>query len=698
MKTIIKKIIAGSAYYSRLITIIRKLFPNKELSVLMFHKVKKKNFESQIKYLKKHYNVINEEEAINYFYNKKKIPKNSVLITFDDGYLNNYENAYPALKKQGLKAIIFIATKFIGTKKMPWYDQVTYLINNTQKKEITFQGKKYSLTAENKKKLIKKYYYYIINNDEKKAKETIKELERQCQITKTKIDFIRKTSQPTLISIDSFMNWQQVNEIKNVFSIGCHTHSHPILPNISLKRKQEEIKKSKELIKKKTGTTPKSFCYPNGDFDEETINVIKNNGFKLAFTTIFGKNNQEINPYKIRRIPININDDKNVLAAKLISGTTKIFKNKKKKFKVIMLTNYYYPQLGGLTTSIDKLSRGLRENNILVKIFPFPNKFRKIEKIFKNKKIIHRLLVGVYILMVITLYIITRIRYRKVIIHSHSSNFCAYAAYLGKYFGFKTIHNFRTDFTPEEMKQTKAIPFLNEMDSLIACSKKLAENSKKKFDLKKEIKVIHESIIINDNKALNKQEKRKQNNTIKILFVGNLLKIKDPLLFVKGIEELNKIKNKTPILKNKKIIANIIGDGPLREEIKKYITKNKLEFIKLRGYIAKEKMDEIYQEHDVLVLTSKGEGFGNVLLEAMNNNTPVVATPVGGVKELIKNNFNGIIIKKRTGTEVAKAIIKALNNKKKLVVNARKTMEKNFSHEKIIKKYIRIYQDLLFNK
>ncbi len=91
-----------------------------------------KNFLKQMKFLIKYYNVISLEYFVE---NHKKLTQNrNVVITFDDGYKDNYTIAYPFLKKYNLPATIFLATDFINTGKAKFEDIITYLfsVNNVQ--------------------------------------------------------------------------------------------------------------------------------------------------------------------------------------------------------------------------------------------------------------------------------------------------------------------------------------------------------------------------------------------------------------------------------------------------------------------------------------------------------------------------------------------------------------------------------------
>ena len=676
MRYFLKKILASGLYYTGIISLTRKLFPIKEITVLMYHKVDPKNFEKQVAYIKKYYNPISEQDLHDYYYKNKELPENSVLLTFDDGYLNNYLYAWPVLKKYEVPALIFLTTGLIGKNKMAWFDEIDYVLEKTTKKEIVFDGKKYKLNKKGKTNLIKKYYYYAITLPEEEKNKIIQNLVKQTNVKLPK----------NLDKDNAFMNWNQIKEMLPLVSFSSHTVNHPILPNLYLERKKEELKASKIEIQKKSGKAPLSICYPNGDYDEETIKTSKELEYKLGFSSNFGRNNRKINPFTIQRIGANIQDTPKIIFAKLTKLSTAFQKTKTKPhFKVIMVTNYYYPQAGGITTVVEKLSENLKKNNIKNIILSYPQIFRKIENLFKNPKNIHKLLVGIFLAYSTIIVIFNRIFNKKLVLHSHSANFCALVSLVGKKLGCKTVHTFHThlDMSPS-IGETSPKSYLDNIDQLTAVSNFLGDSYKNKYHLKSNIRTIYNGApeIINT-------KNKKIGNKIKVLFVGNLLEIKDPFLFIKSVEILSKSKNVESI---------IIGDGPLRNKIENYIKENNIKNIKLLGSLEKEKMIEQYKNSDVTVLTSKGEGLAVVLLESMSAGVPVVSTIAGGSVEVIENMKNGILVKERTPEAISKGILLALKNKDYLTKNAFETIQEKFNWKKIIHQYINIYSQLTYEK
>ncbi len=84
------------------------------------------DFEKQMQYLSKAYNPISLERMAQHIQNGTSLPSKAIAVTFDDGYQDNYENAYPILKKYNIPATFFLTTGFIGTGEIPVWDKEYY--------------------------------------------------------------------------------------------------------------------------------------------------------------------------------------------------------------------------------------------------------------------------------------------------------------------------------------------------------------------------------------------------------------------------------------------------------------------------------------------------------------------------------------------------------------------------------------------
>ncbi len=181
-----------------------------------------------------------------------------------------------------------------------------------------------------------------------------------------------------------------------------------------------------------------------------------------------------------------------------------------------------------------------------------------------------------------------------------------------------------------------------------------------------------------------------------ILFVGRLVERK-------GLEYLIK---SLPEIKNTSIYLVIAGAGILLDELKKITSSLGLDDrITFYGSPTDEELGQLYDVSDVFVLPSiidsrgETEGLGLVIPEAMESGLPVIATSVGGIPNILKNEHNGLLVKPNDSKTIAVAIDRILSDKllrEKIILNSKKTVTE-FHPETIAKLHLNYYKNVLKN-
>jgi glycosyltransferase involved in cell wall biosynthesis len=139
-------------------------------------------------------------------------------------------------------------------------------------------------------------------------------------------------------------------------------------------------------------------------------------------------------------------------------------------------------------------------------------------------------------------------------------------------------------------------------------------------------------------------------------------------------------------------ICHIYGDGPLKDEINEYLKFNKIHNVLLKGSVLNG--SQIIETFDVLCLPSKWEGLGLVLLEAMSNKVPIIASTAGAIPEILDNGKYGVIIEP-TPINLATAISEMKNNSQKIgvvVENAYQYVKMTFSIPKMAESTLSVYK------
>jgi peptidoglycan/xylan/chitin deacetylase (PgdA/CDA1 family) len=287
---------------------LRRKLTESQVGILLYHRVCPRNdnwslkpfnpesFERQMEYFYQNYEILPLNRLVQYIHQGKSFPDKSVVITFDDGYKDNYLYAYPILKKYHIPATIFLTTGHIGSSKLFWFDEVSYVIQLTTFNQLEFEELgSYPLRTE----IDKFRASHIIINKLKKLPEERKRRLIEKLINTCQVDI------PANLGKELLLSWDEIEEMHgDGVAFGAHSVNHPILTNLPLEEAQREILRSKKDIEEKLGQTVTAFSYPNGDFNPEIIKFIKDN-FICAVTAgipklITSKNN----PYELNRIQV----------------------------------------------------------------------------------------------------------------------------------------------------------------------------------------------------------------------------------------------------------------------------------------------------------------------------------------------------------------------------------------------------------
>lgn len=183
--------------------------------------------------------------------------------------------------------------------------------------------------------------------------------------------------------------------------------------------------------------------------------------------------------------------------------------------------------------------------------------------------------------------------------------------------------------------------------------------------------------------------KRERGKRKLVGYIGRLSPVKGISNFTKAIPL---------ILKEKDDLEFFIGgDGPLFDEIKNELETNGVyDKVELAGWIPHDVLPRYLNELKLFVLPSYTEGLPTGVLEAMACGTPVLATPVGGVPDVIKDGETGFIIENNSPECIAENIIRALEypNLNEIVKNAKKIIEDKYTYEAAVERYRRILETI----
>ncbi len=278
------------------------------------------DFKSQIKLFKEKYKILHYEDVLESIYGGKKLDKNSVFLTFDDGYLDHYNYVYPILKEEKINACFFPVASYLVEKKVLDVNKIHFIlasINSLEilKKEIFDALDFFRLERKN---IIENQILYekLAIPDDYDNKDIIffkrlLQYELPIEIRKIIIDDLFKkyvTVSESLFVEDLYMSIDHLKEMKLTgMTIGNHTYSHYWLSKLSKKEQIEEIENSLNFLSvNKLVKNNWSFSYPYGAYNKKTIEILKDLNCHLSFTS---KSNRAIlnfeNRFSLDRLDTN---------------------------------------------------------------------------------------------------------------------------------------------------------------------------------------------------------------------------------------------------------------------------------------------------------------------------------------------------------------------------------------------------------
>jgi len=309
-KYLFKRLLSSAAYLSG-ITHIRRSQPG--VLILMFHKIndepdtlpltlRTKLFEQLIFDIKKYHDIISINSIKSDQSEMWQSKGLKVALTFDDGYLDNYTNAYPILKKYKIPATIYLSTDHVEGKRVFWYEQITHAIMLSKIDNLKLYDLGYGnhhIDSYQSKKHVLLFLNSVLKNLNEDDRSNIAQL------------ILERSGAADTFKPSKMLDWNTIREMnENGINFGSHTITHPILSKETKTRIEHEIKESKIKIERELGKPISSFAYPNGtaaDFNDIIVDEVKKAGYINACTTLVGINHSDTPLHMLHRI--NISND-----------------------------------------------------------------------------------------------------------------------------------------------------------------------------------------------------------------------------------------------------------------------------------------------------------------------------------------------------------------------------------------------------
>ncbi len=286
-----------------------------KLTIVMYHYVRDlkkssfpnikgldiKLFKEQINYLRKNYCIITMEEVLFSIDNQSDLPKKSVLLTFDDGYLDHYENVLPILDKYKIQGSFYAPAKAIVEHEVLDVNKIHFILASVDDASILV------------KELREQIYIHQEEYDLDDFEDYYRRLAHSSRLDSKDIIFIKRLLQVELaqelrlkivdILFNKYIGISENDFSKNLYMsedqlmlmldrghhIGNHGYNHLWWNSLNEEEMREELELSINFLNK-IGVNMNNWtaCYPYGSFDDQSIEMLRSKGCKLALTTQVG--------------------------------------------------------------------------------------------------------------------------------------------------------------------------------------------------------------------------------------------------------------------------------------------------------------------------------------------------------------------------------------------------------------------------
>jgi len=252
-------------------------------------------FEQQMKYVARYYRVVTLAEVTKRL-TQGGPPEPVVAITFDDGYKDNYLNAFPILQRYGLPATIFLTTGSVDSRERLWFERLSLAAKKTL---LTFLD----LEIDHPRRI-----WLRTPAERLRAKDQIIALVRtlpDAERRKWVEDIVTQLGGAGGDTEDTMLTWEQIRYMKrHGIDFGGHTVTHPFVSRLTAEQGAWEVSECKRRIEAELQGPVEHFAYPNGregDFETWNKELLRSAGYRAAVSTLWGVNYPSTDPMELRR-------------------------------------------------------------------------------------------------------------------------------------------------------------------------------------------------------------------------------------------------------------------------------------------------------------------------------------------------------------------------------------------------------------
>jgi peptidoglycan/xylan/chitin deacetylase (PgdA/CDA1 family) len=324
--------VAGTAAFGRFVSLLERLDrPSPHtLAVLMYHRVLEPGeapthdptvisatpaqFEEQIAFLAASVPVLSLAELLAVRRGLAQAPPGAVVVTFDDAYYDFAKYAWPALRRHGLPVTLFVPTGFPDDPERPfWWDHLHHALTTTGRRKglATPFGELPLVTETDRIQAFQLLRDRLKSTPHDRAMEILDLVTEQLRV---------------IPPGGSVLDWDELRRLADEgVALAPHGRTHALLDCLPVEAARDEIRRSVTDLEHQVGSAPPVFAYPAGGLTEDVVELVREEGFEIAFETIRGTNDlRRVNWLRLWRINVGRRSSLPLLRAQLLSWPVRL--------------------------------------------------------------------------------------------------------------------------------------------------------------------------------------------------------------------------------------------------------------------------------------------------------------------------------------------------------------------------------------
>lgn len=322
-----KLVVAHGLYALGILQLWQRIVLRRRAVVLMYHRVltadertmtashpaivvERETFAAHMALVGRRFNVMTVDQFVERIERRIPFENSSCLVTFDDGWHDNYRHALPILSRHRIPALIFLPVNYIGEQRLFWQEALVHGLQAAMR-EARQNPSKAAFLREIVAPLGLEEVFDLADVDPRRRIIGLMTLKRKrfnpadVDAVLTQLDKEVGSRNAGASAVDGFLTWEQVAAMsKDGVRFGGHGAEHHLLSHLSPDESREDIERCKAVMASHLKEEPLAFTYPRGYWTPQVVELVKKAGYRLAFIAKGGSVACEDDPYTLRRINI----------------------------------------------------------------------------------------------------------------------------------------------------------------------------------------------------------------------------------------------------------------------------------------------------------------------------------------------------------------------------------------------------------